>query len=85
VAYEFTSPQVLQPTPATVTNEVLVVSAKLKSLAALPVAWRGFEGSGRGEKKRGVDTRHLGVDHVSSTGVGYELDIPEKRIVCCKG
>jgi len=64
---------------------VPVVSTKLKSLAPVPVAWRGFERSRRGEQKRGMETRHLGVDHVSSTGVSCELDIPEERIVRCKG
>lgn len=39
----------------------------------------------KGEQKRGVDTRHLGVDQVSLTSVSRELDIPVRRIVRCKG
>lgn len=75
----------LQPTPATVVHEVLVVSTKLKSLAASPVAWKGFRRSRGGKQKRGIETRHLGVDRVSLTGVSRELDIPEERVVRCKG
>jgi len=32
-----------------------------------------------------METRHLGVDRVSLTGVSRELDIPEERVVRCKG
>ena len=75
--------QSLQPTPATVTNGVLVVITKLKVWAAFPLAWRGegSEGQGGVEKKR---ARHLHGGHVSLTGIGGELNVPEGSIGRCK-
>jgi hypothetical protein len=43
------------------------------------------KGQGGVEQTRGEDTRHLCIDHVSLTGIGGELDIPERGVVRCKG